>query len=141
MWKSKCENRTRSAALLEVEMMKKCTPLGAKHIWKSKCAKHSGFETLFWMLGCLESVRRCGAKHFWKSTCKNTPRSDHSKGSTAPRYTTLHHATPRYTTLHHSTPCYLATPRYTLLHLATPCYTMLHLATPCYSTLHHATPR
>jgi len=41
---------------------------GAKHIWKSKCTKHTMFGH-FWKLGCRKSARRCGAKHISKSKC------------------------------------------------------------------------
>ena len=126
--KSKCTKHTSFGPLLEIEMSKKCTPLwreahlevkmcktprcqttfgcrksarrcGAKHIWKSKCAKHLSVGRLleiemskkctplwreahfqvkmhktpasdhFWKLRCRKSARRCGAKHNLKSRC------------------------------------------------------------------------
>ena len=53
-------------ALLEVEMLKlkKC----AKHISKSKCAKHTLLPEHFWKF-----TRHCGAKQMSKSTCQKTP--------------------------------------------------------------------
>ena len=66
--KSKCTKHTMFEPLLEVEMLKKCTPLCAKHISKSKCTKHTYCRTT---VG--SSARRCGAKHISKSKCtKNT---------------------------------------------------------------------
>ena len=41
---------------------------GAKHISKSKCAKHTSSGPL-WQLRCRKSARRCGAKHISKSKC------------------------------------------------------------------------
>ena len=37
IWKSTCKKRLSLGALLEVEMFKKCTRLGAKHMSKAKC--------------------------------------------------------------------------------------------------------
>ena len=42
---------------------------GAKHISKSKCAKHTLFSGRFWKLRCRKSAHRCGAKHISKSKC------------------------------------------------------------------------
>ena len=39
--KSKCTKHTILGPLLEVEMLKKCTPLWREHISKSKCTKHT----------------------------------------------------------------------------------------------------
>ena len=39
--KSKCTKHTILGPLLEVEMLKKCTPLWREHILKSKCTKHT----------------------------------------------------------------------------------------------------
>ena len=41
---------------------------GAKHILKSKCAKHTMVGPL-WKFRCRKSARRCGAKHISKSKC------------------------------------------------------------------------
>ena len=41
---------------------------GAKHISKSKCAKHP-LSDHFWKLRCRKSARRCGAKHMSMSKC------------------------------------------------------------------------
>ena len=41
---------------------------GAKHIWKSKCTKHTMFGPLL-ILRCRKSARRCGAKHISRSKC------------------------------------------------------------------------
>ena len=42
---------------------------GAKHICKSKCAKHTSCSDHFWKLRCRKSGRCCGAKHICKSKC------------------------------------------------------------------------
>ena len=56
-------------ALLEVEMSKKCTPFGAKHIRSQKAKNTSRWEH-FWKLRCRKNARRCGAKHISKSKCR-----------------------------------------------------------------------
>jgi len=70
--------------------MKNCTPLwreahfevklwrcrnialrcGAKHIWKSKCTKHTTVRALL-EVEMFKSVRGCGATHISKSKCTN----------------------------------------------------------------------
>ena len=42
---------------------------GAKHMSKSKCAKHTS-PNHFWKLICWESARHCSAKHMSKSKCR-----------------------------------------------------------------------
>jgi len=42
---------------------------GAKHMSKSKCAKHTRGSDHFWKLRCRKSARRCGTKHISKPKC------------------------------------------------------------------------
>ena len=55
-------------ALLEVEMLKKCTALWREAHFevKSVVSEH------FWKLRCRKSARRCGAKHISKSKVLKT---------------------------------------------------------------------
>ena len=88
-WKLRCRKSARRCGakvksvkncglgpLLEVEMSKKCTPLCAKHISKSKCTKHTDPDH-FWKSRCRKSARRCGAKHILKSKVLKLAVSDH----------------------------------------------------------------
>ena len=54
-WQLRCRKRAR-----------RC---GAKHISKSKCAKHTSSGPLFEVEMSKKSARRCGAKHISKSKC------------------------------------------------------------------------
>ena len=97
--KSKCTKHTILGPLLEVEVLKKCTPLwreahfqvkmyktlGVRTIWGSDIEKvhavvaRSTFPSQnvqnttcsrhFWRFGCWKSARRCGAKRISKSKC------------------------------------------------------------------------
>ena len=55
----------------EFEFRKSARRCGAKHISKSKCAKHQGVRTTFGgsEVEFRKNARRCGAKHFWKLKC------------------------------------------------------------------------
>ena len=62
--KSKCTKHHMFAPLLEVRMLKKCTPLWREAHFKSKCT-NTTCSRHFWRFGCRKSARRCGAKlHF-----------------------------------------------------------------------------
>ena len=71
---------------------------GAKHIWKSKCTKHSTFGPLL------------GSDHFWRFRCRIASLSK------SLQYTTLHYTTLLYTTLHYTI---YTTLHYTTLHSTT----------------------
>ena len=92
----------RFGGLLKVEMLKKnASHGGGKHIWKSKCTKHTSSGPLLdvvkskkctpfgsenvqntwcsdpffdeWIaIRCRKSARRCGAKHIWKPNVSKT---------------------------------------------------------------------
>ena len=65
--KSKCTKHTRFGPLLEVEMLKKCTPLWREAHFDSQNAQNTPARDNFWKLRCRKSARRCGAKHISKS--------------------------------------------------------------------------
>ena len=68
--KSKCAKHTRFGPLLEVDMLKKCTPL-----WREARFQAEMFKTRseqLWTLRCSKSVRGCGAKHISKSKVQKT---------------------------------------------------------------------
>ena len=71
--KSKCTKHTMVGPLLEVEMLKKCTPLWREAHFQVKMYKTHQFSDHFWKLRCRKSARRCGAKHISKSKCTKTP--------------------------------------------------------------------
>ena len=66
--KSKCAKHTRSGPLLEVEMLKKLTPLWREARFEVKMYKAHQVRTT-WKLRCRKSACRCGAKHISKSKC------------------------------------------------------------------------
>ena len=66
--KSKCTKHTMLGPLLEVEMLKKCTPLWREARFQVKMYKAHHARTTFG--SCyVESARRCGAKHISKAKC------------------------------------------------------------------------
>ena len=67
--KSKCTKHTILGPLLEVEMLKKCTPLWREAHLEVKMLKALGVRTTFGSSDLEKSARRCGAKHILKSTC------------------------------------------------------------------------
>ena len=144
----------RIGPLLEVEMSKKCTPLwreahlevkmyktlgvrttfgksarrcGAKHIWKSKCTKHTRSGPTFGSSD-LEKVHTVVVRSTFRSqNVKSTMGSDHF-GRFRCRFASLHYTTLHYTPLHyitlHYTPLhynynynYTTTLHYTYVHL------------------------
>ena len=67
--KSKPTKHTMLGPLLEVEMLKKCTPLWREaHLQVKKLKKPSRSDHA-WKLRCRKSARGCGAKHISKSKC------------------------------------------------------------------------
>ena len=69
--KSKFAKHTRFGPLLEVEMLKKCTPLWREGHFEVKMLSTRGSE-YFWKLRCRKSARCCGAKHISKSKMQKT---------------------------------------------------------------------
>ena len=61
--KSKCTKHQMFEPLLEVRMLKKCTPL-----WREAHFEVKMYKTPH-VRGCWKSARRCGAKHISKSKC------------------------------------------------------------------------
>ena len=55
--------------LLEVEMLKKCTPSWREAHFEVKSVKNWRSRDHFWKLRCQKSARHCGAKHISKSKC------------------------------------------------------------------------
>ena len=69
--KSKCTKHTILGPLLEVEMLKKCTPLWREAHFEVKMYK-APFLDHFWKLRCRKSARCCGTKHISKSKVQKT---------------------------------------------------------------------
>ena len=68
--KSKCTKHRNLGPLLEVEMLKKCTPLWREAHFQVKMLKTLGIGPLLEVQmskKCRKSARRCGAKHISKS--------------------------------------------------------------------------
>ena len=137
--------------------MKNCTPLwreahcGAKHISKSKCAKHTRCGPLL----AVEMSKKCTP--LWREAHfeVNMYKTPHVRGTIGVQNTTcsrhywmfsfasLHYNTLHYTTLHY-TPLRYITLRYTPLHYnynytTTLHYTPLHKITLHYTTVHYTT--
>ena len=62
------QSTSRSDHFWKLRCGKSARRCGAKHISKSKCAKHFTSDH-FWKLRCGKSACRCGAKHISKSKC------------------------------------------------------------------------
>ena len=114
--KSKCTKHTSFGPLLEVEMLKKCTPL-----WRE-----AHFE-----------VKMCKIPHVRATFGGSDVASLHY---TPLHYTTLHYTTLHYTTLHYTT-LQLQLHNYTPLHSTTLNNTTLHYIALHYTPLHYITLR
>ena len=68
-WSQNVQNTKMFEPLLEVRMLKKCTPLWREADFEVKMYKTPKCSSHFWRFGCWKSVRRCGAKHISKSKC------------------------------------------------------------------------
>ena len=113
--KSKCTKHHMFAPLLEVRMLKKCTPLWREAHCEVKMYKTLGVRTTF---GGSDVV----SLHY-----------------TTLHYTTLHNTTTTTTQLHNYTPLHSTTLNYTPLHSTTLNYTPLHYTTFHYTSLHYIT--
>ena len=109
--KSKCTKHHMFAPLLEVRMLKKCTPLWREAHCEVKMYKTLGVRTTF------------GGSDVY----------------TTLHYTTLHYTTTTTTQLHNYTPLHSTTLNYTPLHSTTLNYTPLHYTTFHYTSLHYIT--
>ena len=135
--KSKCTKHTILGPLLEVEMLKKCTPLWREGHFEVKMFKTLGVRTTFGGSD-VEKVHAVVARSTFRSqNVKNTRGSDHFWRFRC-RFASLHYITLHYTPLHyttlHSTTLQLQLHNYTPLH-----YTKFHYATLHYTTLHSTT--
>ena len=150
--KSTCTKHLSVGPLLEVEMLKKCTPLWREAHFEVKMHKAHHVRTTFGGSD-VEKVHAVVARSTFRSqNVKNTRGSDHfwrfrcrfaSLHYTTFHYTTLHYTALHYTTLHSTTlqlqvhnytPRHSTTLNYTTLH-----YTPLHSTTLRYTTLHYTT--
>ena len=124
--RSKCTKHTIVGPLLEVEMLKKCTPLWREAHFEVKMYKTHQCRTTF-------GGSDVASLHYttWHYTTLH--------------YTALHYTTLHYTTLqlqlqlHNYTPLHSTTLHYTKSHYTTLHYTTLHYTTLHYITLHYTT--
>ena len=150
--KSKCTKRHMFAPLLEVLMLKKCTPLWREAHFQVKMYKTPHVRATFGGSD-VEKVHAVVARSTFPSqNVKNTRGSDHF-WSFRCRCTTLHYTTQHYTpqhcnynyttTLHynklHYTTLNYTTLRYITLHSTTLHYITLHYTTFHYTSLHYTT--
>ena len=159
--KSKCTKHHMFAPLLEVRMLKKCTPLWREAHFQVKMYKTPHVRATFGGSD-VEKVHAVVARstfrsqnvqnttcsrHFWRFRCRFA-----SLHYTTLHYTTLHYTTLHYTTLHttlqlqlhnytplHSTTLNYTTLHYTTLHSTTLHYITLHCTTFHYTSLHYTT--
>ena len=161
-WSQNVQNTPGPDHFWKLRCRKSARRCGAKHISKSKCAKHTSIGPLlevemskkctplwreahfqvkmyktpcsrhFWKFGCWKSARRCGAKHISKSKC-----TKHHMFMFAPLLEVQ--MSLRFTTLHYIT-LHSTTLRSTTLHYITQHYnytTTLHYTPLHYITLHY----
>ena len=150
--KSKCTKHTRSGPLLEVEMLKKCTPLWREAHFQVKMYKAHHARTTFGGSD-VEKVHAVVARSTFRSqNVKNTRGLDHFWRFrclfASLHYNRRHHTTLHSTTLHSTTlqlqqrnytPLHSTTPNYTTLHSTTLHYTTLYYNSNCTTTLHYTT--
>ena len=145
--KPKCIKHLNVGPLLEVEMLKKCTPLWREAHFQVKMHKTHQRWTTFGGSDVEKVHAVVGQSTFRSQTVKNTRGSDHfwrfRCRFASLRFTTLHHITLHYTPLHHTTLHYTTlhntTTTTTELHSTTLHYTKLHYTTLHYTTLHYVT--
>ena len=158
--KSKCTTRHMFAPLLEVRMLKKCTPLWREAHFEVKMYKAPHVRATFGGSD-VEKVHAVVARstsrsqnaqntaasdHFWKLRCRKSARRCGVKmyktlgvrttfGGSDVAFASRHNTTEHYTTLHSSTL------HYTTLHSSTLHYTKLHYTTLHYTEWHCNTDR
>ena len=160
IWQSKFTKHLSLGALLEVAMLKKCTPLWREAHFEVKSGKTEGFGALLdvRMSFCVAGTRDSAVSKTW-GFCSSFNYNHHYPPFHYPTTTTTLH----YTTLItlHYTPLHLTTQHYTTLNYTTRHYDYncnygynynysynynyitlhaLHYTTLRYSTLHHTTP-
>jgi len=150
------QNTTCSHHFLKLRCRKSARRCGAKHIFKSKCTKHTTFGPLLdvQMSFRVAGVRDCEPSHKWakregfvafSTTNTTTPRNTTlqlqlqlHRHYIPLHYTPLRSITLSYTTLHY-TPLHYTTLHYITLPSTTLHYTQLHSTTLHHTTLHYTT--
>ena len=155
------QNTTCSHHFLKLRCRKSARRCGAKHIFKSKCTKHTTFGPLLdvQMSFRVAGVRDCEPSHKWakregfvafSTTNTTTPHNTTlqlqlqlHRHYIPLHYTPLHSTTLNHTQLHYTT-LHSTTLHYITLHYTTIHYTALHTITldytpPHYTTLHYTT--
>jgi len=145
--KSKCTKHHVFAPLLEVRMLKKCTPLWREAHFEVKIYKTPHVRATFGGSD-VEKVHAVVARstcrsqnvqnttcsrHFWRFGCRFA-----SLYYTTLHYTPLHYTPLQYTALH-STTTTTTQLHSTTLHYTKLCYTTLHYITLHYTPLHYTT--
>ena len=153
--KSKCTKHLSFGQLLEVEMLKKCTPLWREAHFEVKSVKNWRSRTTFGGSDVEKVSKKCTPlwreAHFQVKMYKTPGVRTTFGGSDVAslrfaslHYTTLHSTTLHYMTLHY-TPLhynynYTTTLHYTPLHSTTLNYTTLHYITLHSTSLHYTPP-
>jgi len=149
--KSKCTKHHMFAALLEVQMSKKCTPLWREAHFEVKMLKAPGFRTTFGgsdvaslhYIALHYTPLHYTALHCTITLHYATLRLQLHNYTTTLHYTPLHSTTFHYTPLHsttlHYTPLHSTTLHYTKSHYTTLHYITLHSTALHYTTLHYTT--
>ena len=164
IWQSKFTKHLSLGALLEVAMLKKCTPLWREAHFEVKSGKTEGFGALLdvRMSFCVAGTRDSAVSKTW-GFCSSFNYNHHyppfhyPTTTTTLHYTTLitlHYTTPHFTSLHnttlhsitlHDTTTTTATTATTTTTVTTTTtlhythYITLHYATPRYTTPHRTT--
>ena len=119
--KSKCTKHLSSGPLLEVQMLKKCTPLWRKAHFEVKSAKNWRSRTTFgsWDVKKVHAVvarstfrgqnvqNTRGSDHFWRFRCWKSVRRCGAKHTSKSHYITVHYTPVHSTTLNYTTPHYI----------------------------------
>ena len=163
--KSKCTKHTILGSLLEVEMLKKCTPLWREAHFEVKMYKTHQLRTTFgsWDVEKVHAVvarstfpsqnvqNTTCSRHFWRFGCWKSVRRCGAKHISKSKCTKHHMFAPllevqmslRFTTLHyttlHYTTLHCTTLHYTALQLQLHNYIPLHSTTLNQTTLHYTT--
>ena len=157
--KSKCTKHTSFGPLLEVEMLKKCTPLwreahfqvkmyktpSTDHFWRFRCRFAWQAQGIVDLVKSEQNVGLCSIfNHHYITLHSNTTATTPALHSTTLHdiplpSTTLHNTTLHCTTLHYI-PLHYTTFHYTSLHYTTLHHTTLHYL-PLPSATFHYTPR
>ena len=133
---SKCTKHYMFAPLLEVRMLKKCTPLWREAHFEVKMYKTPHVRATFGGSD-VEKVHAVVARSTFRSeNVQNTTCSRHFWRFGC-RFTTLHYTTLHYTTLHNTTTTTTQLLNYTTLHYTTLHYTTLHYLPLHFTTLHY----